>query len=459
MPADAQVIDLEWLSGEARRTLEKNRVALLQRRGTSTRTFVYHAPYRRPMEYPSNLPPIAYPLYKLWWNIKEPFQVRYPHQWTWDSCAHAITLSHLNENMAKEEIESIFEAQELNGFIPHMIWDPTRMHWLDRIARKLNHSPIGSNCLQPPILAAAIERIAPNYMDSGTSDADFVRKLLPGLKKYYSYIQKNRIRSNDGLPEIIISYESKDRSPEYDPVYGAPNTRPVVIGPMVRLLIKYRLMGWNKEKIFASNLFRVKDTLFCCIYAQSLHSMSRLCYSCGEKKEGDLYTQMAQLTETSILSKMYDDSTGLFYSLDAREEKDIQIKIKTFSCLIPLILNNISHEQTERLVYDWLYNPHEFWTSYPVPAEPLSSRPKENNIIWRGLQTWIYTNWFIEKGLRKHGYTRIADELIGKTYSLIKEQGFREYYSSLTGEGFRAEDYGWSTLVLDMVHDLDNVSP
>lgn len=38
------------------------------------------------------------------------------------------------------------------------------------------------------------------------------------------------------------------------------------------------------------------------------------------------------------------------------------------------------------------------------------------------------------------------------SYGLVRQEGFREYYNSLTGRGLRARDFAWSTLVLDMVY-------
>jgi hypothetical protein len=169
------------------------------------------------------------------------------------------------------------------------------------------------------------------------------------------------------------------------------------------------------------------------------------------------FAEIAGKAEKSILEKMYDKETGLYFSLDSRWERDELIKTKTISCLLPLILDNIDAKRSQRLVDDWLTNENEFWATYPIPVEPLSSEYQNMEIIWRGQQTWIYTNWYIEKGLRKHGYDDIADELTARTYRLIKTEGFREYYSAKTGKGARAIDYGWSALILDMIADISSV--
>jgi hypothetical protein len=44
----------------------------------------------------------------------------YPYQWLWDSCFHAIILTHYNTEDAKKELLSLVAKQFTNGMIPHM---------------------------------------------------------------------------------------------------------------------------------------------------------------------------------------------------------------------------------------------------------------------------------------------------------------------------------------------------
>jgi neutral trehalase len=334
------------------------------------------------------------------------------------------------------------------------------MHWADRMMQRFYPSKHASPYIQPPVLAEAVEHI---YEQD--SNIEFMTEILPQLKKYYLYLDKERSRSNDGLLEIITSYESgKDRSPEYDLVYGESNAKPLWRGPMPKLMIRHWIRGWNLDKIFAANLFRVKDVLFNCIYAQNLCALSRLCQAAGEEEAEQSFREKTFQIEDSILRKMYCQETGLFYSLDARHDSDEQLKVSTISSLMPLILDSITEAHVERLVEEHLYVPSEFWTDYPLPAVPLSSAEEiEGHIIWRGLQTWIYPNWYIARGLRKQAlrfprnfqkYNRIADELTQQTYELVRKEGFCDFYHSQTGKRGVGPKFSWSTLALDMVYDL-----
>ncbi|MDY6912225.1 MAG: hypothetical protein SVM79_07725 [Chloroflexota bacterium] len=139
--------------------------------------------------------------------------------------------------------------------------------------------------------------------------------------------------------------------------------------------------------------------------------------------------------------------------------------MSTVSSLMPLILDTISKEQVERLVNQHLRNPGEFWARYPVPVNPLLADEEtiKGHVVWRGKETWFFTNWYIAGGLRKQGrrfpehrneYAEIAEELMRRSYKLVRKEGFREYYDARTGKGGGAFDFGWSTLLLDMVYDV-----
>lgn len=106
----------------------------------------------------------------------------------------------------------------------------------------------------------------------------------------------------------------EDRSPEYDTVYGRPNAVPAWMGPMAELMFHYWRMDWDIESIFQSNRFRVKDLLFCCIYAQNLDSMSRLHSAVGNEVESDFFEEKALETEQAILRQMYFSGHAQKYS-------------------------------------------------------------------------------------------------------------------------------------------------
>ena len=86
---------------------------------------------------------------------------------------------------------------------------------------------------------------------------------------------------------------------------------------------------------------------------------------------------------------------------------------------------------------------------YYVPGDTPFHQVK---LLWRG-PTWLATNWFVIKGLQKHGYKKLAKEAVDKMTEMIDREGFREYYNPETGEGYRRQNFGWSTLILDLLEE------
>ena len=65
-----------------------------------------------------------------------PSRFKYPHQWLWDSCFHAIINSHLDLDFAKAEMKTLLSTQRANGFIGNMtMWESPR--FLGKLARWL----------------------------------------------------------------------------------------------------------------------------------------------------------------------------------------------------------------------------------------------------------------------------------------------------------------------------------
>jgi glycogen debranching enzyme len=142
---------------------------------------------------------------------------RYPFQWFWDSCFHAIALAHLDPAVAREELELLVSVQPPSGFLPHVIfWDRRRLAspgliwaWGQSGGKGI---PRHSALIQPPVLAAAVER----YHDL-TGDLDLVRRLLPAIDRYYDYLARERTPGGSPLIAIVAPWESgMDHRPSYD---------------------------------------------------------------------------------------------------------------------------------------------------------------------------------------------------------------------------------------------------
>lgn len=384
-----------------------------------------------------------------------PANKEYTYQWLWDTGFHAIVLSHFDPERAKNEIRTFMLGQWDDGFLPHVIFWGNRkvLPFWAYSESKPSLRPRTTAITQPPILGFAIEAIYEK-----DKDVAFLREIVPKLALHYKWLLQNRDHRNEHLLSIISPNESgMDELPVFQHAVGFLEEDPVRLHYAYRNvdMTNYRL-NYDNDKIFRNKHFNVKEVLFNCAYVGACRSMMRLFRVLGDEDEAMFFQNTAELCEKAILEKCWDDKDELFYSLYSDEEK--QAKINTISSLIPLFLGGLRSDKLTPLVERHLLNPDEFWTQFPVPTVAKNERyyyPADppahmGKLLWRG-PTWIATNWFIVKGLRKHGYTEIAQQIVDKMVEMITKHGFREYYNPETGQGYRRKNFGWSTLIIDLL--------
>lgn len=402
-----------------------------------------------------------------------PAQGVYPHQWLWDSSFHAFVMARFDPEMAKAELRTLLTTARPGGLVPHVTtWEAcSRPGLRGRLTRWLYARSHFANLTQPPVLALALEEV---YRRSG--DLAFLRASLPVAKRHYAYLAARRDPAGDGLLAIISPLESgMDHSPAFDLALAMGRVSVFDYHlASVRLTLSHLLAGWQSEAIFASDRFAVEDVAFNTIYALGLRSLAALCREAGDP-DGDTFLQRAEATERALVAKCFDQKAGLFYSLHSR--RDLPLPVATVGSLLPLALPTLPAEVARTLVERHLLNKDSFWLPFPIPSvaadQPqfsptshalrrgggplgwLANRLARHHLIWRG-STWVNTNWFIARGLRLHGYDEVADAVVAGTAAMVKQSGYWEYYHPYTGEGQGAQDFGWSTLLVDM---LDEVAP
>jgi len=384
----------------------------------------------------------------------------YPFQWFWDSCFHAMALVRLGEiELAKRELEGLFAWQRPSGFIPHVIfWDQSKVsgklwHWHSLESKPLFKKPKTTEMIQPPVLAQAMEKIW-----QADQDHSFLEQYLPKALRYYQWLFEHRDPDGDNLISIIAPFESGlDWSPQFDQAFGLQNPSPLQLQFRARgaeALNKY-FLRYSTKLIFRFGVFSVEEVLVNSILAQGLKSLSGLLGEIGAQQESQWALQKSFVVTLSLVGKCYDESKAAFFSLSGRKEK--QLRVLTCASLMPLILEDIPSKIANRLVLRHLANPEEFWLPYPVPSVAanektfspdglLGGRP----YLWRG-PTWLNINRFLFHGLRQWKYQEIAKALVQRSRQFVLQSGFREYFNPFTGKGLGAQNFGWSTLIVDMV--------
>lgn len=379
----------------------------------------------------------------------------YPFQWFWDSCFHAVALAHLEPEAAREELELLVSVQPASGFLPHIIfWDRRRLvspglFWAWAQSSRFG-VPRHSALIQPPVLAAAVERY-----HAVTGDLALVRRLLPTLDRYYHYLGRERSPGGVPLIAIVAPWESgMDHRPSYDRALRLPypaSPRDLVIRPRV-IDLANRRSGYDTRRLNRTSRFLVQDVLVNAVYADGLRTLGRLHALCAED-DGE-WSARADAVERAMLVTLRGPA-GFFYDRDLRSGR--LLPCRTVAGLTPLLCESMTDADAAPLLAA-LDDPEQFATPYPVPSVavrepsfvPGSLRWGTGPLIWRG-PSWINTNWLLHRALVRRGDATRAGRIAEASVALVRRSGFMEYYHPFTGDGFGAPSFGWSTLVVDML--------
>src|SRR5438270_647131 len=133
-----------------------------------------------------------------------PNRRKYPWQWLWDSCFHAIAWSALGDARCRAELECLFSLLLPSGFLPHMGYqkDPEQ-------SRALWHNVGRSDITQPPMYGHALRVL-------GTRGFR-VEHLYDPATAALRYLFERRRDPASGLIRVLHPWETGcDDSPRWD---------------------------------------------------------------------------------------------------------------------------------------------------------------------------------------------------------------------------------------------------
>lgn len=376
-------------------------------------------------------------------NYTVPSPDSYPYQWFWDSCFHAIILSHFDIKRAKAELRSLIKWQWSSGMMPHMIyWPNIKNTSFPKIQWGKRHT---SSLIQPPLLAYATWRI---FLKD--NDRDFVREMLPHIHRLHGFLLRQRDPRRHCLIGLVHPDESgEDNSPRFDKALGLPPEQQLDENFRRRLkLIRNFRQGRFVVKRRMDKAHWVRDVPVNAILVEDLRCEARLAEAMDDLEGAAWALRHATCSRKAMRTYMLED--GIMWSTLGLDYK--LIKVKTWAIFAPLMAELYTQEEAGHLVDNYLLNEKEFATRYPVPTVSVSEKSFDPTGFWRG-PTWMATNWFIYQGLMRYGFSREADKIRTSSLELIKKSGFREQFHPMSGVGMGAHNFTWSGLVLDMMED------
>lgn len=208
-----------------------------------------------------------------------------------------------------------------------------------------------------------------------------------------------------------------------------------------------------------------------CYLVRETRAFARLAELMGDKKTAAEYRKKSGELKTRINELMWDETDGFYYDRKVDPSKPLSksaqsgarmnhyrtkgalIPVRSASAFTTLFAEVAPADRAERIVREYLFNPREFWSEYPLAvlskSEPWYSTgymPTDVGCSWRA-NVWIPVNYMVCHGLKYYGMDREAATVAYYTRDIVRKSGDREYYDSETGEGLGLDPFwGWSLL-------------
>ena len=350
---------------------------------------------------------------------------RLPHQrlWLWDSVFHAVGHRHLDTALAEDLILAVLDAQQADGFIPHMA-SPEKV----------------SSITQPPVIAMGawlVYEISKNKA--------FLQQIYASNKRFLLWCRENRRDSDAEL------YTWKTQS-----------------------LVTCRCdeCGMDNSPRFDLDT-RLEAIDFSCFMANETRIMAHMATELDDAEGADFFRTWYDAIKTAVNEKLWCEEDGFYYDYDIKNRRFH--KVQTVASFLPLVAGICNEKQAASLVA-YLQDPAHFSTPFPIPSVSRQ-HPSYGTDMWRGA-VWMNYNHMIIGGLESYGYQALADALRDKTIDTLNRWYLRkgtlfEFYDSedrvapceLNRKGpvwepydfgvryQSVRDYGWScTLCLDLLH-------
>jgi len=371
-----------------------------------------------------------------------PAAAAYHWQWLWDSCFHSIALRWVEPDFAKGEILSLLSGQWEDGRIPNMVH--VGKNWrMDNIIHNTGRDTSGIT--QPPIIADAAMRV-----HEVAPDIEFLRKVYDPLVRYYSWLETRRETDRDGLIAIYHPWESGiDNSPRWDSIFRIRRFhRKLFDLTKGRIMLRFTGVRYDNDGMRRVSPYFVRGIDMNSYYHANLKAMSAMARLLGKDADAARFDTRAKKTADAVLSRMWSEEHRMFGDLIG--EKGALSVVPTLFSFMPMWAGIVDAERA-RLMRDQLHDPATFWPEFPVTTTSMKHKMFDPKGYWRGT-VWINTNWFMIEALARYGFNDLAQELKERTLRMVDKGGVREYYNPLTGEGLGAADFGWSSLVIDLIH-------
>ncbi len=221
-----------------------------------------------------------------------------------------------------------------------------------------------------------------------------------------------------------------------------------------------RYLDVDKEDI-SDELECLDLTLMVIREARSLAEMATLL---GKEEDASRWKALAGKTTGLVNERMWDDSTGFYYSVNRNDHSfrfmTRDLKRQEIIAFLALWAEAAPPDRAEKLV-KVLTDTTRFWRKYGVPTlaadDPWYNPNVDYCCKWNG-PVWMLWDYMVYDGLRKYGYRELASKLAAKMVSAVsvqlsKNHNFWESYSPDNEILNCPPNYIWDAIIARVMMD------
>lgn len=360
-----------------------------------------------------------------------PNRRKYPWQWLWDSCFHAIAWSGLDDRRAVAELESLLALQLPSGFVPHMGYQTHPASSLE-----LWHAPGRSDITQPPMYGHALRVLARRGLEVGHLHG----AAAAGLR----YLFEHRRDPGSGLIRVLHPWESGcDDSPRWDGWRaGAFDER-----------------RWNARKRELVRSLRLRDGAACANPDFEVASAGFSALVAFNARE------LAMLTGDAGLASQ---ASSLAAAIDARWVArqrtwgDVTLAgpptatvIRTLDSLFGVL---VSGSETQlAAAFEAVLDPRSFWRPFGPSGTAAEEPSYDPRAYWRG-DAWPQEIYLMMVAACERGMDREARLLAERLVMGCAGSRYAERWNPETGVRLGAAPQGWAALAVEGARLLEGSS-
>ncbi|OIU71731.1 amylo-alpha-1,6-glucosidase [Rossellomorea aquimaris] len=310
----------------------------------------------------------------------------FPGVWSWDNAFNGLALAGVDDELAWDQIQLLFDHQDEKGQIPGSVSDST-IRW---------------NFSKPPVQGLFVLKM----MEKMTLSTEQLETIFSQIKRHVEFYLHYKDFNRDGICEY---HHGNDSGQDNSTVFRDAD---IIDSPdLTAFLIK----SMDMLAVAAGKLGRTED-------------------QAHWEKEAEGYT------EKFCNYFLVDDMPVARFTRDGKS-------IESEGCLplVSIILGDKLPEAARRKMIDTLKS-DRYLTKWGIASEAIDSPLYEEDAYWRG-PIWAPTTLLFVEVFEECGEHELAKDVAWKFLELCKHGGFAENFHAETGEGLRDLAHTWTSSV------------